>query len=512
MNFKRRTNEFPDIVNFRVFQELPGNFINQYPRTVALKDEITLIWRISKIKCILKPGTAATVNGYTQEALFAFLRHDCLDLRSSASAHGNVMFVGCAHLSPRFHLYSKYLPDEKVIGLTVFPSIRSRAIYASDPSRARGRRIPQASRSERSCFQRDRDRIIHSSAFRRLKGKTQVFVAHEGDFYRTRLTHSLEVAQIARSIARVLGLDEDLAECLALAHDLGHPPFGHSGEEALQGVMIPFGGFDHNAQAMRIVENLERRYAEFDGLNLTWETREGIAKHNGPLLNKDMKAKDLPWALRALEDWQGLELDTHAGPEAQVAALADDIAYNNHDIDDGLRAGLFTVADIDNVPLVGRAFADVKRRHPDISKERLIHEAVRDLIGYMAADVLAESRRRLEKHQPQSAADIRRLDEPVIAFSGSFREDEKPLRDFLYANMYRHYKVNRMMGQGARVVRELFELFVNDPALLPTEFQSGCDGANNAGSARVICDYIAGMTDRAAIGEYRKLFFFTGYL
>ena len=226
--------------------------------------------------------------------------------------------------------------------------------------------------SERSPFQRDKDRIIHSSAFRRLKGKTQVFVAHEGDYYRTRLTHSLEVSQIGRSIARVLGLDEDLAECLSLAHDLGHPPFGHSGEDALAEGMAPYGGFDHNAQTLRIVEKLEGRYAEFDGLNLTWETLEGIAKHNGPLIKTAKDKEELPWALRALDGWERLELNTFAGPEAQVAAIADDIAYNNHDIDDGLRAGLFTVADVSDVPMVGDAFADVRRRYPDITEDRMI--------------------------------------------------------------------------------------------------------------------------------------------
>ena len=243
---------------------------------------------------------------------------------------------------------------------TSYPCKREHAPYASDSDESRGRRLGQKSKSERTVFQHDKDRIIHSTAFRRLKGKTQVFVAHEGDTYRTRLTHSLEVAQIARSIARVLGLDEDLAECLALAHDLGHPPFGHSGEEALQKVMAPYGGFDHNAQTLRIIEKLEGRYAQFDGLNLTWETLEGIAKHNGPLITTENSAEELPWAIRALEDWKRLDLDTYAGPEAQVAALADDIAYNNHDIDDGLQAGLFSVADIAVVPLVGRAFADVR--------------------------------------------------------------------------------------------------------------------------------------------------------
>jgi len=393
-----------------------------------------------------------------------------------------------------------------------FSSIRERAIYASDPLNCRGRRIPQPSASERSPFQRDKDRIIHCSAFRRLKGKTQVFVAHEGDYYRTRLTHSLEVSQIARSIARVLGLDEDLAECLALAHDMGHPPFGHSGEDALADRMAPYGGFDHNAQTLRIVEKLEGRYAEFDGLNLTWETLEGIAKHNGPLIRTPDDKKKLPWALRALDDWDRLELGTYAGPEAQVAALADDIAYNNHDIDDGLRAGLFSVDDIADVPIVGEAFMDVRRRYPDISNNRLIHEAVRDMIGYMVADVLKETRRRLDEVMPKSADDIRGLDHAICDFSEKFREQEKPLRQFLFDNMYRHYKVNRMMGQASRVVKELFDLFVTDPSILPTELQAECDGPENPGTARIVCDYIAGMTDSFAINEHKKLFTVAGYL
>ncbi len=409
-------------------------------------------------------------------------------------------------------LYKARASRIKGESVSVYSPIRNRAIYASDPLQSRGRAIAHESRSERSAFQHDKDRIIHASAFRRLKGKTQVFVAHEGDYYRTRLTHSLEVAQIARSIARVLGLDEDLAECLALAHDLGHPPFGHSGEEALKKVMAPYGGFDHNAQTLRLVEVLEGRYAEFDGLNLTWETLEGIAKHNGPLLRDGMKEEDLPWALRALDNWQDLELTTFAGPEAQVAALADDIAYNNHDVDDGLRAGLFRLDDIEAVPLVGRKLKDVRDRYPGLDEDRLIHETVRDLIGYMVSDVLNESRARLSEFAPQSADDIRAMNEPIIAFSENFRREEKPLRAFLFKNMYRHYKVNRMMGQAARVVTELFNLFIEDPNLLPTEVYAQCDEKGTEKTARVICDYISAMTDRHAIEEHKKLFSVSGYL
>ena len=397
--------------------------------------------------------------------------------------------------------------------MTVFtPTRQRRAPYASDPFNARGRTIAQPSKSERSAFQRDKDRIIHSSAFRRLKGKTQVFVAHEGDYYRTRLTHSIEVSQIARSIARVLGLDEDLAEALSLAHDLGHPPFGHSGEDALSASMAPYGGFDHNAQTLRIVTELEGRYAGFDGLNLTWETLEGIAKHNGPVVTREEDYKSLPWALTSIPDYQALELHTYAGPEAQVAAISDDIAYINHDIDDGLRAGLFTVADIMDVPFVGEAFADVRKRYPDVEEDRLIHEAVRDMIGYMVADVLAETRRRLERYDPQSPDDIRLMPVAVCEFSDSFREKEAPLRHFLMTRMYRHYKVNRMMAQAGRVVAELFELFISDPTILPTEVQARCTGPHTVETARTISDYISAMTDNYAIAEHRKLFTATGYL
>ena len=393
-----------------------------------------------------------------------------------------------------------------------YSPIRDRAIYASDPEKSRGRRISQPRSSERSPFQRDKDRIIHSSAFRRLKGKTQVFVAHEGDYYRTRLTHSLEVSQIARSISRVLGLDEDLAECLALAHDLGHPPFGHSGEDARSLGMAPYGGFDHNAHTLRIVEIIEGRYAEYDGLNLTWETLEGIAKHNGPLVADEDAHSALPWALRSLPDYERLDLHTFAGPEAQVAAISDDIAYNNHDIDDGLRAGLFSVNDIMDVPIVGEVFTRKRKQFPDVSNDRLIHEAVRDLIGLMVADVLEETRRRLAKYKPESADDIRHLDVPISGFSDAFREKEAPLRKYLFENMYRHYRVNRMMAQASRIVGDLFELFINDPSVLPTEDRVACDGPKPAPTARVVSDYIAGMTDNFAIAEHRKLFSLTSYL
>jgi len=387
-----------------------------------------------------------------------------------------------------------------------YPGEPWRAVFGSHPAVTRGRRHPEPESRTRTPFQRDRDRIIHSSAFRRLKEKTQVFVAHEGDLYRTRLTHSLEVSQIARSIARVLGVNEDLAETLALGHDLGHPPFGHAGEAALQTCMADFGGFDHNAQTLRIVTDLEQRYADFDGLNLTWETLEGLVKHNGPVLADGGDESALPWALTAYGDWRGLELATFAGPEAQVAALADDIAYNNHDIDDGLRAGLFTVKDVLELPMVGAAFKEVRALYPDLEQHRLIHEAVRRLIGEMVDDVIVESQARLAAAQPQSADDVRALDRPMVAFSDAMLENDKPLRAFLWENMYRHYKVNRMISRAKRTVGDLFAAFVHDPSVLPTSWRRAAGDAGELSTARVVCDYIAGMSDAFAIDEHRKLF------
>ncbi len=376
--------------------------------------------------------------------------------------------------------------------------------YASTPERARGRFIAEPESSTRNCFQRDRDRIIHATAFRRLIHKTQVFVYHEGDHYRTRLTHSLEVSQIARSIARVLGLNEDLSEALALAHDLGHPPFGHAGEDELSKRMGPYDGFDHNAQALRVVTRLEHRYADFDGLNLTWETLEGLVKHNGPLPAGD--EQDLPAALRAFENLDQLELELHPSLEAQVAALADDIAYNNHDIDDGLRAGLFSVEDLLNVPLVGEVFSDVMKTYPGLEMSRLIHESIRRLISSMVDDALETSRAAIARFGVRSPEDVRRCGAPLIAFSESMKQNDSALKHFLNERMYHHYKVNRMMSQARRVVADLFDLFLNEPGTLPTEWRAQCDGPVTPQTARVACDFIAGMTDRFALEEHKRLF------
>jgi len=379
-----------------------------------------------------------------------------------------------------------------------------RAPYASNPENSRGRLHPEPEHEMRSPFQRDRDRVIHSSAFRRLKHKTQVFVYHEGDHYRTRLTHSLEVAQIARTIARALGLDEDLAEALALAHDLGHTPFGHAGEEALNAEMTPYGGFSHNDQTLRILTRLEHGYAEFDGLNLTWEALEGTVKHNGPLLGAGIE-KPVPPSVAEYDTKHPLALDTFPGPEAQVAALSDDIAYNNHDIDDGLHAGLFAVADLAEVPLVGPVFDEVAGHYPGLEESRLIHESIRRLIDRMVRDLVAETRRRLADSGVESADAVRGLGQPIAAFSEAMGNHDRALKRFLHQRMYRHQRVNRMSSKARRVVRELFRLFLAEPERLPAEWRA-LTGGSEAERARLVADYLAGMTDRFALDEHRRLF------
>jgi dGTPase len=378
--------------------------------------------------------------------------------------------------------------------------------YACSSADSRGRLHDEPESKTRGAFQRDRDRIIHSAAFRRLEYKTQVFVNHEGDSYRTRLTHSLEVSQIARSVCRYLGLNEDLGETLALAHDLGHPPFGHAGEDALKEMMAPFGGFDHNAQSLRVVTKLEARYADFDGLNLTWETLEGVVKHNGPLVKKGVRQEDLPRGILDYVSSQDLELSTYASAEAQVAAIADDIAYNNHDIDDGLRAGLFTIDDLVDVPLVGPVFHEVRKLYPDLDMSRTIHESVRRLIGAMVQDLLRVTQSRIDAASPATAADIRALNEPVAQFSENMRANDKALKSFLFENMYRHYKLNRMTSKGRRVVKDLFQLLLAEPECLPTEWRVQAGKPGSRETAELVCDYIADMTDRLALDEHRRLF------
>jgi dGTPase len=380
----------------------------------------------------------------------------------------------------------------------------TRAPYAEDPARSRGRKAVEPESRTRTAFARDRDRIIHTTAFRRLKEKTQVFVAHEGDHFRTRLTHSLEVAQIARSLATALGLDADLAETIALAHDLGHPPFGHAGEDELQVQMEPFGGFDHNVQTFRVVTKLERRYPRFEGLNLTWETLEGVIKHNGPVLDK----LDRPsWRAIAEFDAQyDLRLGTWASAEAQVAALSDDIAYNNHDVDDGVAAGLFTLGELAAVPLIGPHIETATADFPGCDPGILRLEAVRRMIGAMVDDVLAETARRAQAGRVTSPEQVRLRDEALVAFSRDMAEDLSALRIFLMERMYRHWRVNRTRSQARRMLAEMFQLFMEEPDVLPAEWYARCEGRDDGGRARVVCDYIAGMTDRYAIEEHRKLF------
>ncbi len=373
-------------------------------------------------------------------------------------------------------------------------------IYASDPAKARGRLFAEEESAFRSCFQRDRDRIIHASAFRRLKHKTQVFVEHEGDYFRTRLTHSIEVAQVARTIAGALGLNGELTEAVALAHDLGHTPFGHTGEDALAACMAPYGGFDHNAQAIRIVTSLERHYAQWDGLNLTWETLEALAKHNGPVTGV------LPYALAEYNARHDLELATYASGEAQVAALSDDIAYNNHDLQDGLRAELFTDEDIIALPIVGDCYAEVDGLYPDLGSYRRRHEALRRVFGVMVSDVINESRRLIADLDPQRVEDIRAAGTPVVQFSPTLWADLKEIRAFLFARMYRAPSVVEMREKVTGVVQDLFPFFMDHPDQLPHHWKNDVDRAQDkVALARLVADYIAGMTDRFALQEHERL-------
>ena len=372
------------------------------------------------------------------------------------------------------------------------------APYACNPDESRGRLYPEEESAFRSPFQRDRDRIIHAGAFRRLKHKTQVFVEHEGDHFRTRLTHSIEVAQVARTIARALGLNEDLTEAVALAHDLGHTPFGHTGEDALDALMAPYGGFDHNAQALKIVTSLERSYAGFDGLNLTWETLEGIAKHNGPVTGA------LPFALADYNARHDLELDSHASGEAQVAAVSDDIAYNNHDLADGLRAGLFTDAEAADLPIVGPAYAEVDRLFPGLEAKRRRAEALRRVFGVMVSDVIDESRARLAEAAPADVAALRGAGRPMVRFSHGLFTQLKEIRAFLFSRMYRAPSVVEMRKRVTCVVEELFPLYMARPDLLPEEWQSDvAQAVDETARARLVADYIAGMTDRFALQQHK---------
>ncbi|MEM7471433.1 MAG: deoxyguanosinetriphosphate triphosphohydrolase [Pseudomonadota bacterium] len=374
------------------------------------------------------------------------------------------------------------------------------ASYACHPGESRGRLYQEDESTFRSCFQRDRDRIIHASAFRRLKHKTQVFIEHEGDYFRTRLTHSIEVAQVARTLAGVLGLNVELTEAVALAHDLGHPPFGHTGEDALNALMEPYGGFDHNAQALKIVTSLERHYAEWDGLNLTWEALEGIAKHNGPVVG------ELPFALSEYSARHDLELGTYASAEAQVAALADDIAYNNHDLHDGLRAELFSTDELAELPLVGPCFARVDALYPGLNYYRRRHEALRRFFGLLVEDVIAGAKDNLAALDPHSVSDIRGAGRTMVQFSPEIWEQLKVIRKFLFTRMYRAPAVVKMRVQVTQVIEELFPLFMEEPERLPKQWRKDVEAASGEVElARIVADYIAGMTDRFALQTHQHL-------
>jgi dGTPase len=387
-----------------------------------------------------------------------------------------------------------------------------RARYACDPDHSRGRLFAEPPSKTRSPFRRDCDRVIHSTAFRRLKHKTQVFVFHEGDHYRTRLTHSLEVAQIARALARQLGLDEDLTETLALAHDLGHPPFGHAGERALDKCLQSHGGFDHNAQTLRVVTSLEHRYPEFDGLNLSWESLEGIVKHNGPLTMRSGEAaaryreSGIPVGIADFNGKYDLELWSYASLEAQVAAFADDIAYDAHDIDDGLRAGLFGVDDLKVMPLTAAIIADIGKAYPDLDDVRRGAELVRELISYMISAVVTEAVRRLDVAKPQSAHDVRHHNQPLVAFPSVVAAEEAEIKAFLKQRMYRHKRVMRVMGEAEQIVFDLFARYQQSPGDLPAEWVEETERETEAGRARRIGNFIAGMTDRFALTEHQRLF------
>lgn len=389
---------------------------------------------------------------------------------------------------------------------------RWRAHYASDPAESRGRLVAEPSSPTRSDFQRDRDRILHSTAFRRLKHKTQVFLFHEGDHFRTRLTHTLEVAQIARSITRALGLDEDLAEALALAHDLGHTPFGHTGEDTLDLCMTPYGGFDHNAQALKIVTALEKRYPDFDGLNLTWETLEGLVKHNGPLLMADgqptakYQGKGVPQAILAYDRLNPLDLASFAGPEAQVAALSDDIAYNTHDIDDALRAGFFELEDLNSIPFLETILDEIDALWPQLDTSRRIHELLRRLITRFVEGVIRESEIRLQPFQNQNVKAVRMAPNPVVQFPVELVEADRAIKAFLFEHVYRHQDVMRIRGEADAVLARLFNAYFERIERLPAEWQEGLHEAGEEARARRVADYIAGMTDRFALEEHRRLF------
>ncbi|MBP2559267.1 dGTPase [Neorhizobium galegae] len=384
-----------------------------------------------------------------------------------------------------------------------------RAVYAANPWASRGRLFPEEGSLTRSEFQRDRDRIVHTTAFRRLKHKTQVFISPDGDHYRTRLTHTVEVAQIARALARALKLDEDLAEGVALVHDFGHTPFGHTGEDALDEMLKPYGGFDHNAQSLRIVTKLERRYADFDGLNLTWESLEGLVKHNGPLLTQAGEGTrgPVPQPIRDYCELHDLELASYASLEAQVAAIADDIAYNTHDIDDGLRSGLLTFEMLEEVPFLARLMAEVRARYPHLEPSRFAHEIMRRQITHMVEDVIDVAQHNLSKVEPRSADDVRAAGHVIATFSGEMAETDRCIKKLLFSRIYRHPDIMRIRAGASQIVTDLFSAYMNDPSLMRSHYWvNHIAGLGETARARHVGDYLAGMTDTFAIKAHGELF------
>ncbi|CDZ37648.1 Deoxyguanosinetriphosphate triphosphohydrolase-like protein [Neorhizobium galegae bv. officinalis] len=384
-----------------------------------------------------------------------------------------------------------------------------RAVYADNPWASRGRLFPEDGSLTRSEFQRDRDRIVHTTAFRRLKHKTQVFISPDGDHYRTRLTHTIEVAQIARALARALKLDEDLAEGVALVHDFGHTPFGHTGEDALDEMLKPYGGFDHNAQSLRIVTKLERRYADFDGLNLTWESLEGLVKHNGPLLSATGEGTrgPVPQPIRDYSELHDLELASYASLEAQVAAIADDIAYNTHDIDDGLRSGLLTFEMLDEVPFLAKLITEVRARYPHLEPSRFAHEIMRRQITHMVEDVIDVAQHNLGKLDPQSADDVRAAGHVIATFSQEMAETDRCIKKLLFSRIYRHPDIMRIRAGASQIVSDLFGAYMNDPSLMRSHYWvNHIAGLGETARARHVGDYLAGMTDTFAIKAHGELF------
>ncbi|NMN72926.1 deoxyguanosinetriphosphate triphosphohydrolase [Rhizobium sp. 57MFTsu3.2] len=384
-----------------------------------------------------------------------------------------------------------------------------RAVYAADPWKTRGRLYPEDFSPTRSDFQRDRDRIVHTTAFRRLKHKTQVFIAQDGDHYRTRLTHTIEVAQVARALARALKLDEDLAEGVALVHDFGHTPFGHTGEDALHEVLLPYGGFDHNAQSLRIVTKLERRYADFDGINLTWESLEGLVKHNGPLLTKDGAGTRGPVPQPILDycEIHDLELDTYASLEAQVAAIADDIAYNTHDIDDGLRSGYLSFEMLEEIPFLAGLMAEVRERYPNLEPSRFTHEIMRRQITRMVEDVISVAQRGLAEIKPKSVTDVRLANRVIATFSDEMSETDRQIKAMLFKRIYRHPEIMRIRAGAAQIVTDLFGAYMANPKEMQSHYWvDHIAGLAEAARARHVGDYLAGMTDTYAISAHRRLF------